>query len=392
MNINIFAQKQEQRARRGRASVMRSAIVGVVLAIAAGRVTAQSTLRSPVITGYVFTRNAPLPPGKIDPHKVTRVNFAFANIDGGRVVLASPVDAQNLAELVKLRHANPSLTVLASVGGWLGSNHFSDVALTKESRHVFVDSAAEFVVRYDLDGLDVDWEYPGMAGSGHPFRAEDKQNFTLLMKELRERFDHESARTGRKLYLTIAVGAFDEFLAHAEMDKVAHCVDTVNLMTYDSYEAGSDAITGNHAPLFADPADPKKSSADYVVQSFERAGVPSAKILLGVPFYGRVWGDVPDQNHGLFEPGKQIPNEYAPYNLIATKMLGQGFTRYWDSTASVPYLYSSEKRMFVSYEDTESLAAKCRYVQHHKLGGVMFWEYFGDDKGVLLDAIDRALH
>jgi chitinase len=376
----------------GLVPMIRSTIVGLVLAIAVGCVTAQSNLRSPVIAGYVFTRNAPLQRGQIDPHKLTRINFAFVNIAGGRVALASPIDAQNLAELVNLRQANPALTVLASVGGWLGSDHFSDAALTKESRHVFVESAADFVTRYDLDGLDVDWEYPGMAGSGHPFRAEDKQNFTSLMKELRQQFDHVSARTGRKLYLTIAAGALDEYLAHTEMDQVARYVDTVNLMTYDSYEAGSDAITGNHAPLFADPADPKKSSADYVVRAFEKAGVPNAKILLGVPFYGRVWGDVPDQNQGLFQPGKQIADEYAPYNLIATKMLGQGFTRYWDSAASVPYLYNSDKRMFVSYEDSESLAAKCRYVQSHKLGGVMFWEYFGDDSGVLLEAIDRSLH
>jgi chitinase len=72
-------------------------------------------------------------------------------------------------------------------------------------------------------------------------------------------------------------------------------------------------------------------------------------------------------------------------------MLDQGFTRYWDGSASVPYLYSAEKRVFVSYEDPESLAAKCRYVLSHKLGGIMFWEYFSDNTGELLKTINQSL-
>ena len=73
-------------------------------------------------------------------------------------------------------------------------------------------------------------------------------------------------------------------------------------------------------------------------------------------------------------------------------MLGKGYIRYWDSASAVPYLYNEEKHIFVSYEDTESLAGKCRYVLSHKLGGVMFWEYFGDSSGKLLKTIDDSLH
>jgi len=376
---------------RWRSAAILAVITGMNLAITACAFAEQYGPPSPVIAGYVFSRETAFPPGQIDPHMLTRINFAFANIRNGRVVLGTPVDAQNLAAVVTLRRENPSLSVLLSVGGWLGSASFSDVSLTAESRRVFIDSATDLIHRYDLDGLDVDWEYPGMPGSGHLFRAEDKKNFTLLMKELRERFDKETANTGRRLFLTIAAGAFDEFLSHTEMDKVARYLDTVNLMTYDSYEAGSDAITGNHAPLYADPVDPKKSSADSTIQSFESAGVPAEKILLGVPFYGRVWGQVQDRSHGLFQPGKPVPHVEASFSLISTTMLDQGFTRYWDAAASVPYLYNAEKHVFVSYEDPESLAGKCSYVLSHKLGGIMFWEYFSDNTGQLLKAINQSL-
>jgi chitinase len=351
-------------------------------------------VRTPVkleVTGYVFARGNALLPGQVDGKYLTRINYAFANIKDGRMVLGAAADAQNFALLTALRNANPRLTVLVSVGGWLWSQNFSDMALTAARRRVFEESAMEFLAQSDLDGLDIDWEYPGLPGAGHPHRAEDKENFTALLSELRARFDAESRRTHRRLYLTIAMGGGEDVIAHTEMRKVARYVDTVNLMTYDYYEAGSDPTTGHHAPLFANPADPKKVSSDETVREYEKEGVPAAKILLGVPFYGRAWGDVADQNHGLFQPGKAVAGFDGQYSSIAANLLGQGFTRYWDDAAKAPYLYNAEKHIFVSYEDPESLAAKCKYVRERKLGGVMFWEYFGDPEQKLLQTIDQGL-
>ena len=345
-----------------------------------------------VVAGYVFAEGKALAPGGIDAKKLTRVNYAFANIADGRIIEGAPADADNLAALTALKKDNPHLTVLVSVGGWLWSGKFSDAALTPASRAVFIDSVAAFITRYQLDGLDVDWEYPGMSGAdGNIFRPEDKQTYTLLLKELRRRFDTMAGTLHHPLYLTIAAGASGEFLEHTEMAEVSRYVDTVNLMAYDYYEPENGRPTGNHAPLFTDPADPKAISADRSVHEFEKAGVPAQKIVLGVPFYGHVWGQVPSTNHGLFQPGQTVPNVYANYGAIVSTMLGQGYARYWDAASSVPYLYNADKQMFVSYEDPESLAAKCKYVKKQHLKGVMFWDYAGDPSGALLDAIDSGL-
>jgi chitinase len=346
---------------------------------------------APMVVAYVFTPNALLLPGQIDAHSLTRINYAFANIVDGRMVTGSPADAENLAFLTALRQQNPSLTVLVSVGGWLWSTNFSDISLTPQSRSLFIQSVIDFLARYDLDGLDIDWEYPGMVGAGHPFRSEDRQNFTQLLKELRKRFSRQSKKTHRRLYLTIAAGASNDYLAHTQMNKVQRYVDTVNLMAYDYVEPSSDSLTGHHAPLYANPADARNYSGDASVRAFEQSGVPAHKILLGLPFYGHVWGEVADRDHGLFQPGKPVPKAYAPYSLIAGTMLNQGYVRYWDQLASAPYLYNAEKHIFVSYEDTESITAKCRYVLAHKLGGVMFWDYSGDPTGILLGAINQSL-
>jgi chitinase len=345
-----------------------------------------------VMAAYVFPRNTVLTADQVAAKKLTRINFAFANIVQGRIVEGDPSDAANLATLVGLKKVNPDLTVLVSVGGWLWSGRFSDASLTAASRAIFIDSVAAFITRYNLDGLDIDWEYPGMAGAaGNVFRPEDKQNYTLLLKELRERFRKMQKPLHRHLYITIAAGASSEFLDHTEMDKVQKYVDTVNLMAYDYYEPGDDKITGNHAPLYVDPADPKGISADKSVKEFEAAGVPADKIVLGVPFYGHVWGHVAATGNGLFQPGEPVPNAYSTYGKLTQDITSQEFTRYWDAKASVPYLYNSQKQIFVSYEDPESLALKCKYVIDHNLAGIMFWEYGSDPSGKLLDAIDLGL-
>lgn len=352
---------------------------------------ASSLMSKPVVAAYVFPRDTILQADSVDSAKLTRVNYAFANISGGRIAEGYAGDAKNFATLNALKTRNPNLTILVSVGGWLWSTGFSDMAVSTASRATFIDSVDAFVTRYKLDGLDIDWEYPGLIGSGHPFRREDKQNYTLLVKELRERFRVMEKQQHRRLYITIATGASNEFLEHTEMQEVQKYVDTVNLMAYDYYEPSDDAITGNHAPLFTDSLDPKKISADRSVAEFERAGVPASKIVLGVPFYGHVWGSVPSTSNGLFQPGKPVPDSYGSYAIISATMLSKGYVRHWDNASKVPYLYNPDNKMFVSYEDPQSLALKCSYITSHNLAGIMFWDYGSDPSGTLLSAIHRSL-
>jgi chitinase len=380
--------KNAPRFRIGRLSRLGLAMV---LLLSSAMVAIAAPATTPVVVAYVFPRTSVLTPDQVDAHKLTRINFAFANIQDGRIIEGAANDAQNLSVLVGLKRENPSLTVLVSVGGWIWSGRFSDMALTSESRSTFIDSVVTFVEHYQLDGLDIDWEYPGQVGAGNTFRPADKQNYTLLVKELRARFLTEEKKLHRQLYITVATGASIEFLLHTEMDKVQRYVDTINLMSYDYYEPGDDKVTGNHAPLFTDPADPKRISADRSVHEFEQAGVPAGKLVLGVPFYGHVWGQVPTTNNGLFQPGQPVPNAYAHYGDITSSMLGHGYTRYWDAPASAPYLYSADQQTFVSYEDPESLTLKCGYILSHHLAGIMFWEYTNDPSGTLLGTIHDQL-
>ena len=379
-----------------------SCLTALVLAmIASSPVAAQTTALSPSpvlqVIAYVFPNQ---PEGRlltatdVDPSKLTRINYAFALLENGKVVEGNPNDAANLKTLTALKRSQPSLEVLISIGGWLGSGGFSDAALTPESRSRFVSSALEFLTRYDLDGIDIDWEYPGQSGAGNRFRPEDGANFTLLLASLRKALDEHSRHIHRPLRLTIAAAASSQFLSSADMAGSARLLDQINLMAYDYYEPGDGTRatrTGNHAPLFADPSDPQHASGADAVRSFEAVGVPASKLVLGVPFYGHAWADVPPIGHGLFQTGVAAPDLQTSYPDVQT-LLTKGFTRYWDDASQVPFAYSDTSHQFLSYEDPASLRAKASFVRDQHLGGMMFWQYFSDPSGALLNALYDGLH
>ena len=118
----------------------------------------------------------------IEAEKLTHINYAFANVINGEVVFGSEADtidnailnAADIEALLALKAKNPNLKILISVGGWTWSGNFSDAALTAESREKFAISAVNFLKKYKLDGVDIDWEYPNQVGAGNKQRPDRK--------------------------------------------------------------------------------------------------------------------------------------------------------------------------------------------------------------------------
>ena len=332
------------------------------------------------IVGYVEGWSTP---AVIHPEKLTHINFAFAHIGAdGRVSLADTAMAANLKRLVGLKKTNPRLKVIISIGGW-EADGFSDAALTEPSRAVFVDSALELVRKYALDGVDIDWEYPGQGVAGIKYRAEDQHNFTLLLKALRDKL-------GNRLLLTIA-SADREYFQHTEMDQLHVYLDWINVMSYDFFNSLT-PTTGHHAGLYkSSTAAPTDRDADSSIKQHLAAGIPAEKIVLGVAFYGRGFTDVRAVSHGLNQPYGRFESAH-DYAELANSLIGrQGFERYWDDEAKAAYLWNSASRTFISYDDPQSIRTKARYVKDHHLGGMMFWELSEDRNDELLDVIVRSL-
>jgi chitinase len=333
-------------------------------------------------------------PASIQAGMLTHINFAFAKIDPhGRVSLGQPGAAASLERLLTLRKSNPALRIIISVGGW-GADGFSDASLTDASRAVFARSAVELLRQYALDGIDLDWEYPGQGAAGIRYRPEDKQNFTRLVATLRHELDAESVKQRRtasdRLSLTIA-SADHEYFAHTEMSKLSSSVDWFNVMSYDFFNSLT-PTTGHQAGLYRSlTASADARNADAAVRQHLQAGVPAEKLVLGVPFYGRGFAAVAPLHNGLDQRYGRYEGDHS-YAELVEKFIGKdGFVRHWDERAQAPYLWNESTRIFISYDDPQSIGIKTRYVAEHHLGGMMFWELSQDRDGELLDVIARGL-
>lgn len=341
----------------------------------------QPPSRPYVIIGYVTGQG--WTKAQIEARKLTHINYAFAiPASNGELAPLSANDSARLAALTSLKALNKDLKVLISIGGWGGCNYFSDAALSDASRRKFANSAVALLQKHHLDGVDIDWEYPGQVGAGNIFRPEDKENFTLFLKALRDRLDEQGKqdkRTGTNHYLlTAATGADTAFVNHTELGKAQRYLDYINIMTYDLYH-GNDTVTGHHSNLRQSlKGDQSRNSTADAVEGHIRAGVPAHKIVLGLPFYGRGWAEVRPKDNGLYQPSTGKHSFISHDELAAHYINKNGFVRYWDTEAKAPYLWNPASHMFISYADEEAFGHKLAYVKAKGLAGVMFWEYIHD--------------
>ena len=315
--------------------------------------------------------------------KLTHLSYSFTHLKGSRMNLGNARDSATLRSCVALKNRNPKLKVIVSMGGWTGCYSCSDVFSTDSSRKIFASSVKELLNGFGADGIDLDWEYPAIKGApGHPYSPNDKDNFTSLIKTLRDTL-------GKHKEISFAAGGFTQYINESvDWKKVTPLVDRINLMTYDLI-TGYDTVTGHHTGLYS--TDKQKESCDNAVRMMIAKGVPSKKILIGAAFYARIWENVAADNNGLYGHGKFLRGvSYRSFDTFFSA--DSGFVYHWDEKAHAPYLYNATKKWFVTFDDTRSVATKTNYAIKQKLNGIMFWQLADDgfSKG-LLDVVDDAI-
>ena len=344
-----------------------------------------------VIIGYVggFRGNI-IEPSSIDANGLSHINYAFVDVKDNRAWLQNEkTDTVNFRKLNELKSINPDLKILISIGGWSWSKHFSDAVLTDTSTQNFAQSAVNIVSTYNLDGVDIDWEYPGMIGDSNMYRPEDRTHYTNLFKNLREKLNALSKQTNKKYFVTTAIGGSLEFLQHTQLEEAQKYLDYINLMSYD-FNEGYDNMAAHHTNLFTPDNMPYISSADIAIQNLKKIGVQLSKVVMGIAFYGKGTIVQSTDNNGLYQiPVSSVRS--GGYTYLKDSVVNQkGFVRYWDDASKAPYLFNAEKKIFITYDDEESVKDKCDYIKKHKLAGAMFWEYSSDKKLYLLKVIDDA--
>ena len=288
----------------------------------------------------------------------------------------------------------PDVKIVIAVGGWTRSDKFHAAASTEQNRKTLAQSMVDTMKKYPfIDGIDIDWEYPTETRApedqydrGSVGGPEDKHNFTLLLKTIRETFDQNGMKD--KL-LTVAVSAGESKIHNTEPDQYAQYVDAIGVMTYD-FAGDWDDVTGHLAGLYHNPEDttrPKFDTDDAMKIYSEEYNVPKSKLYAGSPLYSRGWGNVaPGPNgDGLFQPGNKnftgnlgTGGQYFWYDIKNIEKTA-GWVKYRDPIAKVPYLYNSSTKQFLTYEDETSLQDRINYINDNGYGGLIVWDCSGDD-------------
>jgi chitinase len=308
----------------------------------------------------------------------------------------------NFKQLHLLREAHPNLQILMVIGGWEHSSNFSDAVLTPESRARFVRSCISYMRNNGFDGIDIDWRFP-VVGGDDPSRTrpEDGENFTLLIQEFRDQLEGWSEEDGRRYLLTITAPAAETLYSHLQLDQIHGNLDWINLMAFGFYGSWS-SEANHHAALYRNERDSNADAALTVsgaVEAYLNVGVPADKIVVGVPFFAQTWRNVlPNDYFGLFQPVDGIPTGTRSggilyYQDLSSFLNSPSYIRFFDDEAEAAWMYNSDRRIAISYENEESIAHKAVYVRSLGLGGLAVWELAYDDTDHrLLNRVYSALH
>lgn len=322
-----------------------------------------------VVVAYVTYWGKTIP----DPKLFTHINYSFAELymrNGLYQGFKLQGKEERFKQIVNLKKQYPNLKILLSFTHVVDNpdnfqgGSFSALAKSNAQRKAFATDCKKFIESWGIDGVDMDWEFPGISWSGaESDPAVDTQNHVLLMKELRETL-------GKDHLLTYAGYIKDKVAANGgykfiDVKAVDQYVDFVNLMTYNM-----DAAPKHHSALSDSRA---YWDCTRTVNAYRAAGVEYNKMVLGIPFYGQ---------HSFSEK---------PTSLNYSTIIALDKNIYkidnWDPISNTPYV-TKNGRFFCGYDNSKSIGIKGKWAIKLGLKGLMYWQYDGDDsKGTLRKAV-----
>ena len=306
------------------------------------------------------------------------VNVAFGRVTSDSTVSVDSIP--NLSSLLQIRKTGTR--VVLSLGGYgSGGIEFSNTAASSEKRKIFAESILEVIETYHLDGIDIDWEYPGSSTAGIPSHHTDTANLNLFCQEL-----YGKIKAYRQdALLTMAVGPYNSF----DFAKLHPYIDYFNLMTYDHSIGDSTAM--HHSSLYTGTY--AHTGVHGSVNFLLNKGVPAKKIVIGCAFYGRTAPFASKQEAKLGGKLTTTLTKTYSYTQIEEGIKNGTYIEMYDEVACANYIIttgSNTAGRFITYDGVQSVTAKCNYVIEHELGGVMFWDYTQDKNGTLVNAINEA--
>ncbi|KAJ1836497.1 hypothetical protein LPJ63_000285 [Coemansia sp. RSA 2711] len=347
-------------------------------------VIASGVLNSTVVFGYAYESTA-------DAHKIpwdslTHLVLAFLKVEPSGDV--NPASGK-VPELVSIAHQK-GVKVLGSIGGdGDGSRVLTTALSTNLTRTHLAESLVNATRRYSLDGIDFDLEFP----------ANDQELNNLYAGLLTMRVQQDP---GLLLTMTLysSNGQFGPNVAKTNVKPFSDIVDLGLVMSYD-YFGGFSETSAPNSPFYDIPKHPGLSFTSSIA-AWVDAGWNPAKLIAGLPFYGRtaiVDTNAPPTsqfmpNLGSAPPGgpvDKIPGVWTwkdlrdPENgaLSSAATPREGWQRFWDSSTETPWLLHNVSRTYIGFDDPESLTIKAHHIITRGLAGAAVWTVSYDFRGEL---------
>lgn len=315
----------------------------------------------------------------------THIIFAFAAIDPETFEVRPDVtrDLDLLMRVTQLKTLDPDLKVLIALGGWTFNDPgptqttFSDIARSKTNQQKFFKSLISFLSTHNLDGVDLDWEYP--VADDRSGRPEDFKNFPEFMANLKSALDSSGGRNE----LSITLPASYWYLQHFDLAKLARHVDFFNVMSYDLH--GKWDLGNKWTGAYLNPHT-NLTEIDKALELLWRNKIDPSKVVLGLAFYARAYTL---EDPSCVEPGCMFASGAERGDcsrevgillnseidqIVADKDLTPTF--YEDAAAQVLHW----DNQWLSYDDAKTLKLKADYARGSCLGGVMVWAISHDTK------------
>ncbi|KAJ2745597.1 hypothetical protein GGI20_002032 [Coemansia sp. BCRC 34301] len=376
---------------------------------------ASSVFGGPIIMGY-YPSWKRAQSATVDWSKYTHVNIAFSipRQDGTFTF----EDDWVLPQMISQVRAGGA-KVLMSVGGWTGSNFFSTIVKSASARSTMISSMVNYVKTNNLDGIDIDWEYPGRLGNTCNIfdEANDTPNFLAFLQDLRTAFDTAFGVKQRLITLAVRVQPFDIGGVPAkDVAAFAKVIDYANLMQYD-INGGWNTKTGPNAPFNFQPGEGLQVSFVSAIDDWVNAGFPANQLTAGIGFYGRstiASQDMTKDPTNQYQPQQAVvplgDSEDAPwYDACAGSTANSGvwmwkhlrdqgvltspataaapWVRQWDPVSQTPWLFNPSTKQFISYDDPQSLQIKVNYAASRGLAGAMVWSANMDYNNELMNVL-----
>ncbi|KAL0949420.1 hypothetical protein HGRIS_009481 [Hohenbuehelia grisea] len=392
-----------------------------------------TALAGPLVMAYYPDwAGGSFPPENISFDRFDWIDFAFALPTADfNLTWDDPNTAPDLLRRLVAAGHSQGKKVKLSVGGWTGSKFFSGAVATDASRRTFAGNIGAVYDKFGLDGIDIDWEYPGRSGQpGNEVSSEDSMNYLAFLQVLRAALPADARISAATQSFPFSDPQGESMRDVREFAKV---LDWILLMNYDVW--GSSSTPGPNAPFYNGCSNSSQPEANAVsaFNAWTAAGFPASQLVLGLPSYGYIshstatslrtrahgihrkrqdaaavstastnsafrvtdedgGSDGQVQFRGLVAEGALVRVPPTDDGGVPQFVGGQGFTRYWDECSATPFLRSPEAGQIITYDDPQSLGMKAAFAKQVGMLGVNMFDVHGDTpEWDLIDATRKGL-